>query len=189
MRFATLSLGALLLVLSTPQRGQAQSDVALIDRAVLPLPEEKREGARVVDYPERGRANVLREGSNEMSCRLFSYLQIYLAQCHHRDLTAMFDRFFELLREGTSDDDAAVILDAEIEAGQLSVNNGGSEYLLRGSSPGNAELTITVTIPGATGASTGLPTEEEGNRPWLMWAGTHVAHIMIPQDAPAGPGG
>jgi hypothetical protein len=188
MRLSTLSLGALLL-LATPPRGLAQSNTALIDRAVLPLPEEKREGARVVDYPERGRAEVLREGNNEMSCRLFSYLQIYLAQCHHRDLTAMFDRYFELRRQGTSDDDAAGILHAEIEAGQLSVNNGGSEYLLMGPSPESAELTITVTIPGATGASTGLPTEEDGARPWLMWAGTHVAHIMIPQDAPAGPGG
>ncbi|HUP53760.1 MAG TPA: hypothetical protein VM198_14865 [Longimicrobiales bacterium] len=176
---ATLLLGALLV--NTPLQGRAQSNAELINQAVLPLPEALRDGARVIDYQARGQPTVLREGTNEMSCRLFSYLPLFVAQCHHRELTAMFDRYFELLGQGTSSDDAAGILDDEIEAGQLTVNNGGSEYLLTGANPESAELVVTVTIPGATGASTGLPTEESGDQPWLMWAGTQVAHIMIPQ--------
>ena len=43
----------------------------------------------------------------------------------------------------------------------------------------SAELITTILIPGATGASTGLPTEDKGDGPWLMWAGTEVAHAMI----------
>lgn len=178
---ASVLLAALALALM-PAAGLAQTEAELIERAVLPLPPALRDGARVVTYAARGQPAVLRQGSNEMYCRLLAYLPIYFAQCHHRDLTAMFDRYYELRGGGTSDDEAALVLDAEIEAGELSVNNGGTEYLMTGASPEAAELIITVTIPGATGASTGLPTEEVGDQPWLMWAGTQVAHVMIPQE-------
>lgn len=177
----SLSLGILLLAL-TAAPAWGQSDADLIEQAVLPLPEALRDGATVAHYPARGQRNVLREGASDMICRLYSYFPQFYAQCHHRDLNAMFDRFYQILGQGTSSDDAAGILDAEIRAEQLSVNNGGVEYLLRGSSPENSDLMITITIPGATGASTGLPTEENGDEPWLMWAGTEVAHVMIPQN-------
>jgi hypothetical protein len=39
---------------------------------------------------------------------------------------------------------------------------------------------MAVHMPGATGATTGLPEEPDSYRPWLMNAGTPVAHIMMP---------
>ena len=177
---ASISLGMLLVAL-TAAPAVAQQEQELVEQAVLPLPESLRGEAVVVHYPAAGQRNVLREGTNHMRCRLFSFLPRFFAQCHHEDMTMMFDRYYQLLGQGTSPDDAAEILDAEIKAGAYSVNNGGAEYVLTGRNQERAELTITVTVPGATGTSTGLPTEENGDEPWLMWSGTEVAHVMIPE--------
>ena len=173
----------LLLLLSIPALpASAQDTRELIERALLPLPESLRSEAAVVNYAEPSQPTALREGTNELVCRLFSFLPRFFARCHHRELATMVDRYYALLGQGTSIDDAAEILDAEIRAGQISVNNGGTEYLLTGRNPESAELIVTITIPGATGATTGLPTEENDDQPWLMWEGTEVAHVMIPQD-------
>ncbi len=160
----------------------AQDNQELIEQALSPLPEALRSQATARHYAEPGQGTVLRQGSNEMICRLISHLPRFFAQCHHRDLDAMFDRYFSLRREGTSNDEAAEILDAEIKSGQMDVNNGGTEYLLTSRNRDNAQLIVTILIPGATEATTGLSTEERDDGPWLMWAGTEVAHVMIPQD-------
>jgi hypothetical protein len=39
---------------------------------------------------------------------------------------------------------------------------------------------MAVFLPNATEASTGLSDKRDHFRPWLMWAGTPFAHIMIP---------
>ncbi len=39
---------------------------------------------------------------------------------------------------------------------------------------------MTIAVPGATGASLGLPEKGGGGRVWVMNAGTTTAHLMIP---------
>ena len=53
-------------------------------------------------------------------------------------------------------------------------------YTIHGTELKNALLLTTVYLPGATSESTGLTTTPSHYRPWLMFAGTPVAHIMIP---------
>ena len=43
-----------------------------------------------------------------------------------------------------------------------------------------------VIIPYATGASLSLPEKESGGMPWVMSAGTVMAHIMIDPNHKAG---
>ena len=68
------------------------------------------------------------------------------------------------------------------------VSPGAMQYALVGPTREEAELRVSINLPHATGASTGLPTEERTDGPWLMWAGTSAAHIMfgeIPPGIPA----
>jgi hypothetical protein len=76
--------------------------------------------------------------------------------------------------------DAAKILDEEVAAGKLTVESGRTTYMLSGPALVGALPIMTVTLPNATAESTGLPTEQDNYRPWLMWSGTAVAHVMIP---------
>jgi hypothetical protein len=39
---------------------------------------------------------------------------------------------------------------------------------------------MAVFLPNATAESTGLSVQRDHFRPWLMWAGTPFAHVMIP---------
>jgi hypothetical protein len=39
---------------------------------------------------------------------------------------------------------------------------------------------MTIAVPGATTASTGLPDNNKMGGAWLMAAGTSTAHIMVP---------
>ncbi len=47
-----------------------------------------------------------------------------------------------------------------MKEGQFGINNSGTEHPLTGRNPKSAELIVAITIPGAPGATTGLPTEE-----------------------------
>jgi hypothetical protein len=43
----------------------------------------------------------------------------------------------------------------------------------------NTRTLFVIYLPGASAATTGLPTTPQQNGPWLMNAGTPKAHIMF----------
>ena len=57
----------------------------------------------------------------------------------------------------------------------------GSPWIdMNGADKEHARIHRTIAIPGATTASTGLPTDGKAGGAWIMDAGTTTAHIMIP---------
>ena len=69
---------------------------------------------------------------------------------------------------------------AEIRDGTLPAHPAGvAEYILEGLDAQRALPIMVVFVPGATSESTGLSSEPDSYRPWLMWPGTPVAHIMM----------
>ena len=56
---------------------------------------------------------------------------------------------------------------------------GTARYFLIGGGQDVLFPLMVISLPDATGESTGLPTEPNAYRPWLMHAGTPGAHIMI----------
>ena len=50
----------------------------------------------------------------------------------------------------------------------------------RGPQPSVASVDMTVALPGATTASTGLPDNPRQGGAWIMNAGTSTAHLMVP---------
>ena len=74
--------------------------------------------------------------------------------------------------------------EARIEAmrqGSLEIPQPGTaRYFLIGGRRENLFSLMAISLPNATSVSTGLPTEPDAYRPWLMHAGTPSAHIMMP---------
>jgi hypothetical protein len=72
-------------------------------------------------------------------------------------------------------------LDAAEAAGtRVKPEYGSVFYTLSGKDQASARLHVTIAVPGATSASTGLPDHNKLGGAWIMNAGTTTAHIMIP---------
>lgn len=151
-----------------------------IHEALLPLPESLRAGATVVLDSEPGRRKVLRPGDNHIICRANTPAPGFSVVCYHGSADTLFTRSEQLSAEGRSEEESRDILGAEIHSGKLPVVKGAVYYRLAGASPHTALTMMGVFLPNATSESTGLSTEPSNYRPWLMWAGTAAAHIMIP---------
>ena len=136
--------------------------------------------ATVVSYDSGGQRMVLREGTNDWICRPDGSATGFLVRCYHRSLDAYFHRSGELGLQGKTGIERRLILVEEFKAGKLEVPDYAVVFLLRGQSR-EAALPLTIVWTAfATEQSTGLPTEPDSYRPWLMNAGTIGAHIMFP---------
>ena len=152
----------------------------LIDEAVLPLPESLRDDASVIRF-EGGRQVILKQGTNGMFCRADDPNSPGIALwCYPRAHDAYARRWYELAAEGNSASEVDDIIAAEIKAGDLEWPTGIVNYNLRGPDLDNAVPVTVVFMPFATGTGMGLPEERDFHRPWLMYAGTAFAHVMIP---------
>lgn len=160
-----------------------------IAAAVLPLPEELREGATVLGYREPGRLVVLRRGTNEMRClALYAVRQDFHVACYHDGLEPFMARGRELRAQGVQGTQVDTVRFREIAAGTLPMPAYGTLYSITtprvNFDPATrtvreAGLLAVVYIPGATAESTGLTTRPRADGPWLMFPGTPKAHIMM----------
>lgn len=173
-----LSLAALVSVAG----GQASEPTAeqLVEEALLALPEPLRDGAAVVKF-EDGEQIILREGRNGMFCRADDPDTPGIAiWCYPQSHAPYARRWYQLAAEGNEPSKVDEIITEEIESGKLEWPDAAVNYNLRGPSLDNALLNTVVFIPFATGESLGISEERSFDRPWLMYAGTAFAHIMIP---------
>ena len=160
--------------------GQEPAAAQQIADAVAPLPESLRAGATVVLASEPGKRTVLREGTNAMMCQADTPAPGFAVSCYHKAIDPYVSRVFELLAAGKSDEEIGETVSAEVKAGKFQVDAGRVTYAAWGPSRTSALPIMSVIVPDATAESTGLSTELNYYRPWLMWDGTPVAHIMLP---------
>jgi hypothetical protein len=160
--------------------GQERTAEKQITEAVLPLPDSLRGGATVVLDAAPGKRTVLRKGTNQIICRADAPTPGFTVWCYHKDLEAFVTREEQLTTEGKSVEETRDTLSAEVKAGKVQIVPGGTEYVVTGPTPEQALPIMAVFLPNATAESTGLSTEPNNYRPWLMWAGTPVAHVMLP---------
>ena len=151
-----------------------------IAAAVSALPASLQAGATVVLEPEPGKRTVLREGTNAMICMADTPAPGFAVSCHHKDDDAYALRFWKLLASGKSEEEIRDIISAEVKEGKFKVQAGRVTYSLTGPFQKSAISLMSVAVPNATAESTGLSTELNHFRPWLMWAGTPLAHVMLP---------
>jgi hypothetical protein len=192
-------------------RAQTTPDAATkIATAVLPLPREMRASATVIDVIGNGKIDTLRKGTSDMVCAYHAPgvppnsktgEKILRPSCYHEAVSRIMIRASAVQREltaaGKPADSKAVDaqVDAEIKSGKLKlppVPTIGFRMAGPVDAFNPAAGTVSpavhvwqmVIIPYATGASLSLPEKEGGNMPWVMDAGSYLAHIMV-DPAPA----
>jgi hypothetical protein len=159
-----------------------------IASAILAAPEERRGDAAVLGYDAEGALVTLREGSNDLICLADNPRKdSFSVACYHRELEPYMARGRELLAQGVTGKKRNDIRWKEIEEGKLAMpREPRTLYVLNGSGfdagsgkVGDPYLRWVIYVPFATPESTGLSTKPTASAPWLMFAGTAGAHIMI----------
>ncbi|MCP2044894.1 hypothetical protein [Pontibacter sp. HSC-36F09] len=172
-----------------------------IKTAVLAAPADKREGATVLGYNQKGEVVTLRKGTNELICLADDPSQPgFSVSCYHRDLEPFMARGRELRKQGMSANDIFGTREKEAKSGKLTLPKQPTSLFVysapeeqvnvRTGEVADGYLRYVVYIPWATAESTGLPIKPDQGAvamPWIMHPGTHGAHIMInPPRAKAG---
>lgn len=170
--------------------GQSEADRLQIAGAVLPLPEDMREGAAVLGYRAAApdRLVELREGTNDMICLADKPGdENYHVACYHRSLEPFMARGRQLRTEGKERDEIARIRREEIEAGALIFPEHPAALYSRTGKAFNPETgeidesrgLHVIYMSYATAEETGLATAPANGAPWLMFPGLPWAHVMI----------
>lgn len=170
-------------LLALPCVAAAQSVEEQVAQAVLAAPEPLRAGATVIVRGADGAPSVIRQGTNELVCETDGPAPGFAVSCYHTSFQDVMDWMRRRIAEGARSY-------TELFAGggpEADVSPGAMQYELVGPTLEEAELHISINLPHATGASTGLPTEERPEGPWLMWAGTSAAHVMFGEIPPGIP--
>ena len=158
-----------------------------IAQAVLPLPEELRDGATVYTYNrETGARQVLRQGTNDMECQPRDAESLF-TRCQHKITGSRRDLQAKLRAEGKSSEEVTAAVAAAVTAGTVNATPFGMvSYRLYGKDDRIQYLWV-MSVPNATSESIGVSTAGQRDAslrleglPWLMRAGTPAAHIMIP---------
>lgn len=161
--------------------GQEAATSRQIQEALMPLPESLRDGATVVLDAVPGKRVVLRKRTNALICRANTSKLMFSVFCHTQELDVFYTRFAQLALEGKSNSEIRDILNAEVASGKLkSPPVGATVYEMSGDSSESSLPLMAIYLPYATCDSTGLSSDRDHYRPWLMWAGTAFAHVMIP---------
>lgn len=156
--------------------------------AVQAAPASIRDSVTVQGWNSQGQFGVLRPGTGPIICVAPNPEAAQLeVSCHHRDLEAFLARGRELAAQGVGVERRTRTRWDEIAAGRLRLPPGVVNTIVTGSGFDSATGEIrspymrwVIYTPNATAASTGLSEVPVGpGAPWLMFAGTPGAHIMI----------
>jgi hypothetical protein len=170
---------------------QVKNKEEQINAAVQAAPEEKRAGATVMGFNEKGELVTVRVGTNEMICLADDpNKEGFSVACYHKDLEPFMARGRALKAEGKSTAEIFEMREKEAKDGTLKMPaNPSTLHVLSGADGKydattgkvlNANFRYVVYIPFATSESTGLPIRPAvPGGPWIMDPGTHRAHIMI----------
>jgi hypothetical protein len=178
-RLAVIAIGAVLAWSTTV----AQSPDPAIEKALAAAPRQAREGAAVIRWKPDFTYDTLKPGTNRIVCYDQSGLpseQPYSVQCTS---VGNLPRVAQNRKFETETDRAkrtAALDAAEKDGTRVKPEYGSVFYTLSGPTAENARLHVTIAVPGATSASTGLPDNNKMGGAWIMNAGTSTAHIMTP---------
>ena len=191
MKLAYLTFAAFHLALACSAQTSVPSAELQIKGALLAAPAEKKDGAMVYGYSDKGDLVVLKKGTNEFICLADDPAQAgFSVACYHKDLEPFMERGRALKKEGK---DMQAIFDtreAEVKSGKLKMPTQPTTLFVYTASNENYNKTTgevtdgyirsVVYIPYATPETTGLPLKPAApGMPWLMHPATHGAHIMI----------
>jgi hypothetical protein len=170
-------------VLAISAGAYAQTPAAdTIERALMAAPRNLKEGAAVIKFKADGTYDTLKPGTNRLVCYDRSGeagQQPFAVQCSS---VANIPRIAQNKKfEAMPDKGKAAIEAAEKDGTRVKPEYGSVWYTINGPDKEHARPAhITIAVPGATTATTGLPDNNKQGGVWIMNAGTSTAHLMTP---------
>ncbi len=161
----------------------AQAPADDIEKALLAAPASARAAATVIKWKADHTYDTLRQGTSRLVCYDQSGQpneQPFAVQCTS---IANLERVAQNKKFEVEMDRAkrqAAIDAAEAGGTRVKPEYGSVWYSMSGKDQATARTHITIAVPGATTASTGLPDNNRMGGAYLMNAGTSTAHIMTP---------
>jgi hypothetical protein len=163
------------------QPGASQADV---DKALIAAPAPLRDQATVITWKPDFTYDTLRKGTNHLVC--FDRSGFPLQQPFSVECTSLgnLDREVQNLKAealGDRSKSEAMLKALEMDGTRAKPEFGSVWYHFSG--PDREHVSphhMTIAVPGATGASLGLPENGRGGAVWIMNPGTTTAHLMIP---------
>ena len=156
----------------------AQDDAAT---AVLALPAQLRDAATVIKWKPDFTYDTLKKGTGPQVCYNLSGYPKHPPFTVECTITGNLDRVAQNLKFEAMGDKTKDALDAaEKDGSRLKPVYGSVWYHFMGADQEHARLHMTIAVPGATTASTGLPDKAGAGSVWIMNAGTTTAHLMTP---------
>lgn len=152
-----------------------------IDTPLLAAPANQREAATVIKWKPDFTYDTLRKGTNRLVCYDRSGQpgqQPFSLECTS---IANLDRVAQNMKfEAMGDKKQAMLDAAEKDGTRVKPEFGSVFYNLGGADRERARSHTTISVPGATAQSMGLPDNNKQGGAWIMNAGTSTAHVMIP---------
>jgi hypothetical protein len=173
------SLTAVLLAASAAAFAQTPD----IDTPLLAAPAALRAGATVVKWKPDHTYETLKKGTNRLVCydrSGFPLQQPFSIECTSIANLPRVKQNLEAEALGDKAKSEAKLKDEEKNGTRVKPEFGSVWYHLQGPDREHAHPHMTIAVPGATGASVGLPTSGTQGTAWIMDAGTSGAHIMTP---------
>jgi len=161
----------------------AQTTEEIVERALAAAPRQLHDGATVVKWNADYTYETLKKGTNRLLCYDRSGepgRQPFAVQCTsigNLERVAQ-NRKFEAMSDAKARQ--AALDAAEANGTRVKPEYGSVWYDMNGPDQAHARIHVTIAVPGATAASTGLPDSPKQGGVWIMNAGTTTAHIMTP---------
>jgi hypothetical protein len=163
----------------------AQSEAAIIEKALSPLPMDLRADATVYKYDDNGNRVTLKVGTNHVECQPTDEAGFTrctpVSQRGRRDLQA------KLSADGLEGDDLQMAMQKAQDEGRIPARIFGSIAYRRFDTPDRIQYLMVISLPNATAEELGMPTGAQRDNslagmgtPWMMRPGTSGAHLMIP---------
>ena len=158
-----------------------------IKTALMAVPQEYKEGAKIYGYDSKGSFVSLREGTNDYIALASDPKRTnFSTAAYHKELDEFMARGRALKAEGKDFQEIFDIREAEVKSGKLKMPDKTTLCVFTGEIDKetmeikNGYVRYVFYVPFATGETTGLPTTPTPpGHAWLMNPGTHRAHIMI----------
>lgn len=162
----------------------AQAPAGNFDAALAAAPANLRDGAMVIKWKADGSYDTLRPGTNRLVCYDQSgepSEQPFSSQCTSvGNLDRVKQNKVYEAKEADRAKREAALAELEKAGTRVKPEFGSVFYTLSGKDQASARRHVTISVPGATTATLGLPDNGKQGGAWIMGAGTSGAHIMTP---------
>lgn len=176
-------IAAVVLGFAAMSAGAFAQDAA-VDKALLAAPAQLKAGAGVIKWKSDFTYDTVREGKNNLVCYDKSGMpgvaQAVYSECTDKGNLPRVAQNLKAEAMGDRAKSQAELNKEETDGSRVKPVYGSVWYHAMGADPEHLRMHLTIAVPGATKATTGLPEDNKSGGVWIMNAGTSTAHLMTP---------